>query len=411
MASELQLDVVIPVHNEELGLAASVRELHATLSELLRKPWRITIADNGSTDATPLIAQGLALEFPEVTLLSVREPGRGRALKTAWLASDAEIVAYVDADLSTDLRALAPLIAPLVSGHSDLAIGTRLTPTSRVVRGAKREFISRSYNAILKYGMGVSITDAQCGFKAMRRDVAERLLPLVQDTGWFFDTELLVIAERSGLRIHEVPVDWIDDENSSVDVVTTAIADLKGLARIARSLADGTIPVETLYAEIGRHPFERPKQSFLGQVVRFALVGGASTVAYALLYLLLQTVMPAQVANFVALLSTAVANTWANRRFTFGVRGRPGAARHHVQGLVVFAIAWAITAGALGSLHAVMPAASPQLELVVLTGANLLGTAVRFVLLRVWVFRNRAVPATLSLAPRDEMSRDRVLGR
>lgn len=410
MTSPTQLDVVIPVRNEELGLEASVRELHATLSQLLHRPWRITIADNGSTDATPQVAHRLALEFPEVTLISVLEPGRGRALKTAWLASDAEIVAYVDADLSTDLRALAPLIAPLVSGHSDLAIGTRLTPTSRVVRGAKRELISRSYNAILKYGMGVSITDAQCGFKAMRRDVAERLLPLVHDTGWFFDTELLVIAERSGLRIHEVPVDWIDDENSSVDVVTTAIADLRGLARVARSLADGTIPIETLYAEIGRHPFERPKPSFLGQVIGFGLVGGASTLAYALLYLLLQAVMPAQAANFVALLTTAVANTWANRRFTFGVQGRAAAVRHHVQGLMVFGVAWAITAAALGTLHAVIPAASPQLELLVLTGANLLGTVVRFILLRVWVFRTRAIPAVLGQTSRVEMSRDKVLG-
>lgn len=410
MTTAIQLDVVIPVRNEERILEASVRVLHATLSQLLREPWRITIADNGSTDSTPVVARRLALEFPEVTVLGVSEPGRGRALKTAWLRSDAEIVAYVDADLSTDLRALAPLIAPLISGHSDLAIGTRLTPTSRVVRGAKREFISRSYNAILKYGMGVSVTDAQCGFKAMRRDVAERLLPLVQDTDWFFDTELVVIAERSGLRIHEVPVDWIDDENSSVDVVATAIADLKGLARVARSLTDGTVPVETLYAEIGRHPFERPKPSFMGQVIRFGLVGGASTLAYALLYLLLQTVMPAQAANFAALLTTAVANTWANRRFTFGVQGRAGAARHHVQGLVVFGVAWAITAAALGTLHAVIPAASPQLELFVLTCANLLGTVVRFVLLRVWVFRTRAVPALLAQTSRVEMSRDKVLG-
>ncbi len=151
--------------------------------------------------------------------MRLEQKGRGRALHQVWSDSDAQVLAYMDVDLSTDLAALAPLVAPLISGHSDLAIGTRLGRGSRVVRGAKREFISRSYNLILKTTLSARFSDAQCGFKAVRADVASALLPHVADTGWFFDTELLVVAERSGLRIHEVPVDWVDDPDSTVDIV------------------------------------------------------------------------------------------------------------------------------------------------------------------------------------------------
>src|SRR5204863_1222385 len=158
--------------------------------------------------------------------------GRGRALRAAWSASTAEVVAYMDVDLSTDLDALLPLVAPLVSGHSDVAIGTRLAPGAEVVRGPKREAISRAYNLLLKAALGAGFSDAQCGFKAVRADVARELLPLIEDDGWFFDTELLVLAERNGLRIHEVPVDWIDDPDSRVDVVRTAAGDLRGLWRM-----------------------------------------------------------------------------------------------------------------------------------------------------------------------------------
>ena len=151
--------------------------------------------------------------------MHLTEKGRGRALKHVWTSSDAAVLAYMDVDLSTDLGALLPLVAPLISGHSDLAIGSRLARGSRVVRGAKREFISRSYNLILRGTLAARFSDAQCGFKAIRADVAERLLPMVEDTGWFFDTEMLVLAERAGLRIHEVPVDWVDDPDSRVDIV------------------------------------------------------------------------------------------------------------------------------------------------------------------------------------------------
>ncbi len=179
------------------------------------------------------------------------QKGRGRALAAVWSTSDAPVLAYMDVDLSTDLGGLLPLVAPLISGHSDVAIGSRLARGARVVRGAKREFISRCYNVILRTVLHVQFSDAQCGFKAMRRDAAEQLLPLVEDTEWFFDTELLVLAERAGLRIHEVPVDWVDDPDSRVDIVATAVADLKGVARVLGGLARGRIPVDRIRAHLG----------------------------------------------------------------------------------------------------------------------------------------------------------------
>ncbi len=236
---------MIPVYNEQDDLAPSVLRLY---QHLLSFPFsaRITIADNASTDATWEIARGLAERLAGVRAVHLAEKGRGRALRAVWQSSDAAVVAYMDVDLSTDLNALLPLVAPLLSGHSDIAIGSRLTRGSRVTRGARREVISRSYNLILHLVLHARFSDAQCGFKAVRSDCARELLPLVEDTGWFFDTELLVLAERAGLRIHEVPVDWVDDPDSRVDVVSTALADLRGVARLGHALATRRLPLAEL---------------------------------------------------------------------------------------------------------------------------------------------------------------------
>jgi putative flippase GtrA len=383
------LDVVIPVYNEQAALADSVHRLHRYLRDSFPYPVRITIADNASIDDTPRIAAELAAELDDVRMVRLEQKGRGRALHEVWSHSDAMVLAYMDVDLSTDLAAVAPLVAPLISGHSDLAIGTRLGRGSRVVRGAKREIISRCYNLILRSTLQARFSDAQCGFKAIRADVARSLLPHVADTGWFFDTELLVLAERSGLRIHEVPVDWIDDPDSRVDIVATATADLKGVGRLLRGFASGSIPVNAIAAQLSSAKSAATPNSLLRQVVRFGAIGVASTAAYLVLFMLLHAVIGAQAANLVSLLLTAVANTAANRRFTFGLAGRSRAARHHVEGLMVFAIALAITSGALACLHAFVDQPHRLLELSVLVLANLAATAVRFVLLRGWVFHPR----------------------
>jgi len=240
------VEIVIPVRNEERDLGPSVRRLRTYLVHRFPLAARITIADNGSDDGTWARARELEEEFGEVRAVRLPRPGRGGALRSIWLASDADVCAYMDVDLSTDLNALLPLVAPLVSGHSDVAIGTRLARGARVIRGRRRELISRCYNLLLHATLGTGFSDAQCGFKAIRADRARALLPLATDTGWFFDTELLVLAERAGLRIHEVPVDWIDDADSRVNLVSTAIADLRGIMRLGTGLARGTITVPAL---------------------------------------------------------------------------------------------------------------------------------------------------------------------
>ncbi|GAA0520161.1 hypothetical protein Ade02nite_96840 [Paractinoplanes deccanensis] len=244
------VDIVIPVYNEAADVERSVRRLRGYLLAVSPFPFRITIADNASTDDTPLIAGRLAAELPDVAAVHLTEKGRGRALKHTWMRSDADVLAYMDVDLSTDLAALLPLLAPLISGHSDVAIGSRLRRGSRVVRGPKREIISRCYNLLLRATLGARFSDAQCGFKAIRADVARELLPLVQDTNWFFDTEMLVLAERAGLRTHEVPVDWVDDPNSKVDIVATAREDLRGIARLRRTMP--TLPIAEIRQRLGR---------------------------------------------------------------------------------------------------------------------------------------------------------------
>jgi putative flippase GtrA len=391
----VQAEIVIPVRNEERDLAPSVRRLDAYLRDRFPFTARITIADNGSTDGTWVQARALAAELGSVGAVRLERPGRGGALRQVWSASGATVVAYMDVDLSTDLNALLPLLAPVLSGHSDVAIGTRLARGARVIRGPKREVISRCYNLLLHATLGTGFSDAQCGFKALRAEAARVLLPLTTDTGWFFDTELLVLAERAGLRIHEVPVDWIDDPDSRVKVIPTAWADLRGIARLGTGLARGTIAVPVLGDPSPPGLSSRPggpagrHARLAGQLARFVLVGVASTAAYVLLYLALRGFMGAQPANALSLLVTAVANTAVNRRVTFGIRGRAHAARHQARGLIAFAIGLAVTSGSLAALHAVTTHPSRVTEVAVLILANLVATVVRFALFRAWVFRGR----------------------
>jgi putative flippase GtrA len=380
------VDIAIPVYNEEADLETSIRRLHAYLSAELPFSFRITVADNASTDRTWTVARSLEEALPGVMSVHLDEKGRGRALRHVWSTSDAEVLAYMDVDLSTDLTGILPLLAPVVSGHSDMAIGTRLAKSSRVVRGAKREIISRSYNLLLRATLAAGFSDAQCGFKAIRADRARALLPLVEDTGWFFDTELLFLAERAGMRIYEVPVDWVDDPDSRVDIVATALDDLKGVARLVRGRVTGRLPLTTLLESSSAEEAVQARPGLVTQLARFSAVGVVSTVAYVVLYVVLRSGMPAQVANATALLATAVANTSVNRRVTFGIRSRRARLRHQLQGIVVFGVGLALTSGALAALHDAAPRAGRGVEVGVLVGAGLIATAVRFVLFRSWVF-------------------------
>jgi glycosyltransferase involved in cell wall biosynthesis len=251
------VEIVIPVYNEQAALEPSVRRLHAFLSAELPFAFRITIADNASTDRTFAIGSALARELDEVSIVHLDRKGRGRALRATWAASTAEVVCYMDVDLSTDLRALLPLVAPLLSGRSDIAIGTRLAPGARVQRSARRELLSRTYNRLLHAVLHTGFTDAQCGFKAGRTQAVQALLPQVENDNWFFDTELLYLAERRGMRIHEVPVHWVEDPDSRVHLVDTVLEDLRGVARLRRrglAGADAAATSSPALSNVTPHP-------------------------------------------------------------------------------------------------------------------------------------------------------------
>ncbi len=370
------VEIVVPAYNEEQSLAGSVQRLHRYLTDHFPLTWLITVADNASTDNTWGIACQLAKELDGVRATHLSEKGRGRALRAAWLQSDAAVVAYMDVDLSTDLAAFLPLVAPLVTGHSDVAIGSRLAGGARVVRGPRRELISRLYNLVLRATLRSSFSDAQCGFKALRADVARQLVPLVEDNGWFFDTELLVLAERNGMRVHEVAVDWVDDPSSTVNVVQTAKEDLKGVARMMLGLArgEGTIASPGLPRSVLR---SRLKPGRSGQLVHFAGVGAVSTVSFAVLFALLYGPFGAVGADVLGLMLCALGNLAANRRFTLTDRGPVGRRGYYGKGLTLSLLPLASTLVALAvtSLAGVF---GLGVDLAVITVANLGASAARF---------------------------------
>jgi glycosyltransferase involved in cell wall biosynthesis len=244
-----EVEVVVPVRNEERELVPNVTRLIAHLRDRFPFTARVTIADHGSTDATWALARALADAHPDlVRAVRLDLPGRGQALRAVWSASDADVVAYMDVDLSADLAALLPLAAPLLAGDADVAIGSRrgargAVPGARVRRGLKRTVLSRGYNLLLRITLEIGLSDAQCGFKALRSDAARAVLPSVVDNGWFFDTELLVLAERAGLRIHEVPVEWVDSPDARVRILPMMLGNLRGIWRLWWGLGVGSLKV------------------------------------------------------------------------------------------------------------------------------------------------------------------------
>jgi putative flippase GtrA len=370
------VEVVLPVYNEERDLAWSVRRLRAYLDDRFPFDAVVTIADNASTDGTWDVATALAESLPGVRALHLDEKGRGRALRAAWTASTSEVVAYMDVDLSTDLDALLPLIAPLASGHSDIAIGSRLAAGSRVRRGPRREVISRIYNAILRCALGNRFTDAQCGFKALRAADARLLLPAVIDNEWFFDTELLVLGERNGLRIHEVPVDWSDDPDSRVALAKTARADLRGVWRLMRSSASGSGRLDEL---------ARRREPESSELARFARVGAFSTLAYLACYLVLRTALPAVAANLGALGLCSAGNVAAHFRITFSGRGPLPRRAALVATSVGLATSAACTTPLL-LVVTVLDGHSALAQIAALLVGNALAATARFVLLRAVLF-------------------------
>lgn len=226
------VDIVIPVYNEEHVLADSVATLRKFLAQDFLHQYRIVVADNASTDRTLEVAQELAQKHPDVASLHIPQKGRGRALRAAWLTSPADILSYMDVDLSTDLAAFPPLIEAIASEGYDIAIGSRLARGADVRRSLRRDVISRGYNVMIKGLFFTRFSDAQCGFKAASRRAVQELVPLIENNEWFFDTELLILAEKAGYRVKEIPVRWVEDPDTRVNVPKTVWEDVRGLLRL-----------------------------------------------------------------------------------------------------------------------------------------------------------------------------------
>jgi putative flippase GtrA len=378
----LDVEIVVPVYNEAHQLADRITVLRRFLDEEFPFRTVVTIVDNASTDGTDVVAQRLAATIPGVAALNVPRKGRGRALRAAWTTSAAPVVAYMDVDLSTSLSALLPLVAPLLSGHRDVAIGSRLARGAHVVRGPKRELISRAYNLLLRVALRGRFSDAQCGFKALRRESAQQILPLVEDDEWFFDTELLIVAERLGLRITEVPVDWVDDPDSRVKIARTAWQDLRGVWRMAhgwrqrRSGGPEPRPVEGSAS--------RPGQLAADQLMRFAGVGAISTLGYLFFFIAWRPLAGIYGANALALAICTFFNTAVHRELAG--RSTARGARLVLVAVGLFAVSLTLTTLALMVSQLIDPA-SLILELLAVTAANAAAAVLRFTVLRGWVFR------------------------
>jgi glycosyltransferase involved in cell wall biosynthesis len=389
----LDVEIVVPVYNEAPHLLARIGELRRFLDQSFPFRVLVTVVDNASTDESFALASRMAETTAGVTAMHLPRKGRGYALRSAWSTSVAPVVAYMDVDLSTSLSALLPLVAPLISGQCDVAIGTRLARGARVVRGPKRELISRAYNLILKLSLRGRFSDAQCGFKALRRECAQELLPLVKDEEWFFDTELLITAERLGLRISEVPVEWVDDPDSRVEIFRTALTDLRGVWRIShghtRRLARRSCAL----------PRAAINQVASEQLLRFAGVGAISTLGYLFLFIAWRPLAGNYGANALALAICTLFNTAVHRELARNLHG-PG---HQGQfagisaGLLTLSLA--LTSLALMAAHA-LSATSLPVALVAVTLANATASVLRFAILRAWVFR----PAIYASDPAQELS-------
>jgi glycosyltransferase involved in cell wall biosynthesis len=228
-----QFDIVLPVYNEAHVLADSIEKLRSYLIEhKFPYTWRVVVADNASTDKTLEVAQQLTQQHDDVGVIHLDQKGRGRALKKAWLESPADAMSYMDIDLSTDLDALLPLARAVLDEGYDVATGSRMTKGSNIVRSLRRETTSRGFITLIKVFFLSKLSDTQCGFKAISRQAAQELLPRVENNEWFFDTELLLLAEKGGYRVKDIPVHWIEDTDSRVNVRKTVMEDLQGLARM-----------------------------------------------------------------------------------------------------------------------------------------------------------------------------------
>lgn len=228
------VEITVPVYNEEKELAKNILTLlHFCEKNLKNYDWHITIADNASNDNTPIIGATLAKNTTKISLFRLEQKGRGRAVKRVWSQSGSDFCVYMDLDLSTDLVHLPKILEVLQNGY-DIAIGSRLARGAKVEgRTVLREFTSRVLNFFfIRLFFQTHFTDAQCGFKGITKKAVNELIPHIKDNDWFFDGEMLIVGEKSGYKIYEIPVHWIDNPGSTVRLLSTIRNDIEAMVRL-----------------------------------------------------------------------------------------------------------------------------------------------------------------------------------
>jgi glycosyltransferase involved in cell wall biosynthesis len=384
------LAIMLPVYNEAPTLKRSIASLQPFLSDPIltsNAQVKVVLVDNASTDDTSQIGAELADEYDNVEYLRLEHKGRGYALKTAWLQSDADVVAYMDIDLSTSLAHLNDLVLPLLNDEADIVFGSRLSKNSSVTgRSLTREVLSRGYNKLLKFFMAADFKDAQCGFKAIRRDVFEKLAPNIKDKEWFFDTELLLQSEYNKYRMLELPVVWVDDPDSKVKLARTVRADLKGMARVYRK--------EKPYA-----PFHR--------LFSFGVIGLITTVGYGVMYYLLTRVLHPQLAILLTLSAMTLINVSLNRHFTYRKTTSADISIHYIVGVTAFLLSWAISGGGLYVIEKIHGPFSAVHETFIVVGLSLVGTVIKYVLFHIG-FHHTPKSKTMKVVKTADLTKEQV---
>lgn len=289
--------LVIPIYNEEANITRAVAETINYLETQTVYSYKVLVTDNASTDNSPQIVKNLIKKYPQLSYLRLPEKGRGLALKEAWEQSEEDIVAYMDVDLSSPLEYLPQILDPIINNEADITFGSRLKkPGKAIGRTLKREVTSRVYNRLLQFMLGAKFKDAQCGFKAVRKTTFLEIADQIQNTTWYFDSEMLLLAQYKNYRLQEIPIIWTDDPHSTVKIISTANDNLHHMWRMFKTYK----PHSLLYI-----------------LWWFLFIGGLSTIATLILYSLLRFIVDPQIANIIALTITTIANTVANKRISF----------------------------------------------------------------------------------------------
>lgn len=352
--------LVIPIYNEEKIIENTVRETIKYLNENTKYSYILVVADNASTDSSPEIVKNLQKEIPFLEYVRLPKKGRGLALHTVWKDFNAEVVAYMDADLSSPLTSLPNIIDPILNNESDVTFGSRLLPPGQAInRKGKRELTSQGYNFLLQFILGATFKDAQCGFKAISKEKFNQVEEEIKNQNWFYDTELLLISQYKGLRLKEVPITWVDDPDSSVKVFKTIVENLK---------------------EMGRVYFTYRPESVFIKLFKFAIIGVLSTVGTALLFFLLRFVLDPQLANIVSLSTATILNTIANKRFAFKNKTKDPWGKTIIISAISFLLFWIPTAGSLWLLHNFFGVEDNYaLETFIVMVASFFGTLMKFI--------------------------------